>query len=153
MTCRHHVTKVGISARSPAPKDALNADRSAKLAGHRHDELRATLLACAAGPPVQPRAFITQAVRPLWRGNTVLAEHADGGTLRIDPGHRGIDRRVRTPLLDLRWRNSRWPRRTTTSPSPAPPGRGDQLPELPGSRGPRRDVAVHAGRSPAVCGR
>ena len=48
------------------------------------DELRATLLALLGSPHLCSRAFITQQYDRYVRGNTVLAEHADSGMLRID---------------------------------------------------------------------
>ncbi|HZQ34141.1 MAG TPA: AIR synthase related protein, partial [Mycobacterium sp.] len=48
------------------------------------DELRATLLALLGSPQLCSRAFITEQYDRYVRGNTVLAEHADGGVLRID---------------------------------------------------------------------
>jgi phosphoribosylformylglycinamidine synthase subunit PurL len=69
----------------PESQDALNADTSAKLARPASgEELRATLLALLGSPHLCSRAFITEQYDRYVRGNTVLAEHADGGVLRID---------------------------------------------------------------------
>ncbi|MFZ4373141.1 MAG: phosphoribosylformylglycinamidine synthase subunit PurL [Mycobacterium sp.] len=69
----------------PGTQDALIADTSAKLSRPKTpDELRATLLALLGSPHLCSRAFITQQYDRYVRGNTVLAEHADGGVLRID---------------------------------------------------------------------
>ena len=69
----------------PDTKDALNADTSAALPRPQTgDELRATLLALLGSPHLCSRAFITGQYDRYVRGNTVLAEHADGGVLRID---------------------------------------------------------------------
>ncbi len=69
----------------PASQDALNADRSTSLARPATgDELRATLLALLGSPHLCSRAFITEQYDRYVRGNTVLAEHADGGVLRVD---------------------------------------------------------------------
>ncbi|BBZ47323.1 phosphoribosylformylglycinamidine synthase subunit PurL [Mycobacterium parmense] len=69
----------------PESQDALNADRSTKLARPASgDELRATLLALLGSPHLCSRAFITEQYDRYVRGNTVLAEHADGGVLRVD---------------------------------------------------------------------
>jgi phosphoribosylformylglycinamidine synthase len=69
----------------PDSQDALIADTSAKLARPKTGtELRATLLALLGSPHLCSRAFITQQYDRYVRGNTVLAEHADGGVLRID---------------------------------------------------------------------
>lgn len=69
----------------PDSQDALNADRSDKLTRPvTGDELLATLLALLGSPHLCSRAFITEQYDRYVRGNTVLAEHADGGMLRID---------------------------------------------------------------------
>jgi len=69
----------------PDTQDALIADTSAKLLRPQTaDELRATLLALLGSPHLCSRAFITEQYDRYVRGNTVLAEHADGGVLRID---------------------------------------------------------------------
>ena len=69
----------------PESQDALNADTTAKLPRPKTgDELRATLLALLGSPHLCSRAFITEQYDRYVRGNTVLAEHADGGVLRID---------------------------------------------------------------------
>ena len=76
----------------PDAQDALNADTSAKLPRPRSgDELRATVLALLGSPHLCSRKFITEQYDRYVRGNTVLAENADGGVLRIDEQtHRGI---------------------------------------------------------------
>ena len=69
----------------PASQDHLNADTSAHLPRPRTgEELRATLLELLGSPHLCSRAFITEQYDRYVRGNTVLAEHADGGVLRID---------------------------------------------------------------------
>ena len=69
----------------PDSQDALNADTTAALPRPQTaDELRATLLALLGSPHLCSRAFITEQYDRYVRGNTVLAEHADGGVLRID---------------------------------------------------------------------
>ena len=69
----------------PDSQDALIADASAGLKRPASgDELRATLLALLGSPHLCSRAFITEQYDRYVRGNTVLAEHADGGVLRID---------------------------------------------------------------------
>ena len=69
----------------PDWQDELNADTSATLARPATgEELRATLLALVGSPHLCSRAFITEQYDRYVRGNTVLAEHADGGVLRID---------------------------------------------------------------------
>ncbi|MGI9126475.1 MAG: phosphoribosylformylglycinamidine synthase subunit PurL [Mycobacterium sp.] len=69
----------------PQTQDALNADTSATLPRPGTGaELRATLLAMLGSPHLCSRAFITEQYDRYVRGNTVLAEHADGGVLRID---------------------------------------------------------------------
>ncbi|HZE15489.1 MAG TPA: AIR synthase-related protein, partial [Mycobacterium sp.] len=90
----------------PESQDALNADHSNKLARPTTgDELRATLLALVGSPYLCSRRFITEQYDRYVRGNTVLAEHADGGMLRIDEfTGRGIavstDASGRCTLLD-----------------------------------------------------
>ena len=137
----------------PESQDALNADRSAGLPRPTTgDELRATLLALLGSPHLCSRAFITEQYDRYVRGNTVLAEHADGGVLRVDEATgRGIalvDRRVgplhaagslrRCPTRAGRGVPQRRRHRRH-------PGRGDQLPQLRLAGGPRGDVAVRAG--------
>ncbi len=69
----------------PDTQDALNADSSKTLPRPvTGDELRATLLALLDSPHLCSRALITEQYDRYVRGNTVLAEHADGGVLRID---------------------------------------------------------------------
>lgn len=69
----------------PADQDVLNADTSASLPRpSTGDELKATLLALLSSPHLCSRAFITEQYDRYVRGNTVLAEYADGGMLRID---------------------------------------------------------------------
>ncbi|MGH3563862.1 MAG: AIR synthase related protein, partial [Mycobacterium sp.] len=69
----------------PETQDTLNADRSITLPRPvTGDELRATLLALLGSPHLCSRAFVTEQYDRYVRGNTVLAEHADGGMLRID---------------------------------------------------------------------
>jgi phosphoribosylformylglycinamidine synthase subunit PurL len=69
----------------PDSQDALNADTSAKLSRPTTgEELRATLLALLGSPHLCSRAFITEQYDRYVRGNTVLAQDADGGVLRVD---------------------------------------------------------------------
>ena len=69
----------------PDTQDALIADSSKTVPRpETGDELRATLLALLGSPHLCSRAFITEQYDRYVRGNTVLAEHADGGVLRID---------------------------------------------------------------------
>ncbi len=69
----------------PETQDRLNADRSNRLPRPvTGDELRATLLALLGSPHLCGRAFITEQYDRYVRGNTVLAEHADCGMLRVD---------------------------------------------------------------------
>jgi phosphoribosylformylglycinamidine synthase subunit PurL len=90
----------------PESQDALNADSSKTLPRPATgDELRATLLALLGSPHLCSRAFITEQYDRYVRGNTVLAEHADGGVLRVDEStRRGIalstDASGRYTLLD-----------------------------------------------------
>jgi phosphoribosylformylglycinamidine synthase len=90
----------------PEWQDQLNADSSGRLPRPvSGDELRATLLALLGSPHLCSRAFITEQYDRYVRGNTVLAEHADGGMLRVDEATgRGIavstDASGRYTLLD-----------------------------------------------------
>ena len=69
----------------PDSQDELNADHSRNLPRPATgDELRATLLALVGSPHLCSRAFITEQYDRYVRGNTVLAEYADSGMLRID---------------------------------------------------------------------
>jgi phosphoribosylformylglycinamidine synthase subunit PurL len=69
----------------PEHQDALNADTTARLPRPRTgEELKATLLALLGSPHLCSRAFITEQYDRYVRGNTVLAEDADGGVLRVD---------------------------------------------------------------------
>ena len=69
----------------PAEQDALQADTTAGLARpSTGDELRRTLLDMVASPALCSRKFITEQYDRYVRGNTILAENADGGVLRID---------------------------------------------------------------------
>ena len=147
----------------PESQDALNADTSAKLPRpSTGDELRATLLALLGSPHLCSRAFITEQYDRYVRGNTVLAEDADGGVLRVDeadrPRHRGVHRRV-GPL-----HRTRPVHRCATRAGRGVPqrrrhrrhaGRRHQLPQLRLARGSRRHVAVQPGRPRArrrLCG-
>jgi phosphoribosylformylglycinamidine synthase len=69
----------------PDSQDELNSDRSHHLPRPATgEELRATLLALLGSPHLCSRAFITEQYDRYVRGNTVLAEYADSGMLRID---------------------------------------------------------------------
>ncbi|WP_081585977.1 phosphoribosylformylglycinamidine synthase subunit PurL [Tsukamurella sp. 1534] len=76
----------------PAFMDELIANTTAGLRRPASDdELRATALAMLASPALCSRKFITEQYDRYVRGNTVLAENADGGVLRIDEStQRGI---------------------------------------------------------------
>jgi phosphoribosylformylglycinamidine synthase subunit PurL len=69
----------------PDSQEALNADHSGNLPRPATGaELHATLLALLGSPHLCSRAFITEQYDRYVRGNTVLAEYADSGMLRID---------------------------------------------------------------------
>ncbi|WP_280386609.1 phosphoribosylformylglycinamidine synthase subunit PurL [Nocardia wallacei] len=71
--------------RRPADQDALIADVPDTLARPKTgDELRATLLTLLASPQLCSRRWIVEQYDRYVRGNTVLAEHADAGVVRID---------------------------------------------------------------------
>ncbi|MGL4307006.1 MAG: phosphoribosylformylglycinamidine synthase subunit PurL [Mycobacteriaceae bacterium] len=69
----------------PASQDALVANTPDSLPRPRSaEELRETLLAMIASPQLCSRRFITEQYDRYVRGNTVLAENADSGVIRID---------------------------------------------------------------------
>ncbi|MGW6424387.1 phosphoribosylformylglycinamidine synthase subunit PurL [Nocardia sp. NPDC055053] len=69
----------------PEDQDALIADTTATLTRPKTaDELRETLLTMIASPQLCSRKWITEQYDRYVRGNTVLAEHADAGVVRID---------------------------------------------------------------------
>ncbi|MFI8568192.1 phosphoribosylformylglycinamidine synthase subunit PurL [Rhodococcus sp. NPDC078407] len=69
----------------PATQDDLVANTTASLKRpETGDELRATLLKMIASPQLCSRRFITEQYDRYVRGNTVLAENADAGVIRID---------------------------------------------------------------------
>lgn len=69
----------------PETQDALIADSAAGLARPATaGELRQTLLDMIGSPHLCSRAFITEQYDRYVRGNTVLAEHADSGVIRVD---------------------------------------------------------------------
>ncbi|MGQ4600207.1 phosphoribosylformylglycinamidine synthase subunit PurL [Nocardia sp. R6R-6] len=69
----------------PAEQDALIAATPDRLTRPKTaDELRATLLQMISSPQLCSRKWITEQYDRYVRGNTVLAEHADAGVIRID---------------------------------------------------------------------
>ncbi|MBO0855822.1 MAG: phosphoribosylformylglycinamidine synthase subunit PurL, partial [Nocardia sp.] len=69
----------------PADQDALIADTTANLPRPKTGaELRATLLTLLSSPQLCSRKWIVEQYDRYVRGNTVLAEHADSGVIRID---------------------------------------------------------------------
>ncbi|MFT9526758.1 phosphoribosylformylglycinamidine synthase subunit PurL [Mycobacteroides abscessus] len=69
----------------PDTQDALIADTAGGLARPASAaELRRTLLDMIGSPHLCSRAFITEQYDRYVRGNTVLAEHADSGVIRVD---------------------------------------------------------------------
>ncbi|MDR7170679.1 phosphoribosylformylglycinamidine synthase [Nocardia kruczakiae] len=69
----------------PEEQDALVADTTAGLARPKSgDDLRATLLKLISSPQLCSRKWIVEQYDRYVRGNTVLAEHADAGVIRID---------------------------------------------------------------------
>ncbi|MEU2257448.1 phosphoribosylformylglycinamidine synthase subunit PurL [Nocardia xishanensis] len=69
----------------PDYQDALIADTPDQLSRPKTaDELRATLLQMISSPQLCSRKWITEQYDRYVRGNTVLAEHADAGVIRID---------------------------------------------------------------------
>ncbi|WP_280264036.1 phosphoribosylformylglycinamidine synthase subunit PurL [Nocardia abscessus] len=69
----------------PDEQDALIADIPDRLARPKTaDELRATLLQMISSPQLCSRKWITEQYDRYVRGNTVLADQADAGVIRID---------------------------------------------------------------------
>ncbi|OAK54546.1 phosphoribosylformylglycinamidine synthase subunit PurL [Rhodococcoides kyotonense] len=69
----------------PDTQDALVANSTASLTRPQTpDELKATLLKMIGSPQLCSRKFITEQYDRYVRGNTVLAENADAGVIRID---------------------------------------------------------------------
>ncbi len=69
----------------PSDQDALQADTSAGLERpSTGEDLRDTLMTMISSPALCSRKFITEQYDRYVRGNTILAEEADGGVLRID---------------------------------------------------------------------
>ncbi|PSR69014.1 phosphoribosylformylglycinamidine synthase subunit PurL [Nocardia sp. MDA0666] len=69
----------------PEEQDALVADTTAGLVRPKSgDDLRATLLKLISSPQLCSRKWIVEQYDRYVRGNTVLAEHADAGVIRID---------------------------------------------------------------------
>ncbi|MGW5524354.1 phosphoribosylformylglycinamidine synthase subunit PurL [Gordonia sp. NPDC003950] len=69
----------------PDWQDDVTASSTSSLARpSTDDELRATLLQMLASPALCSRKFITEQYDRYVRGNTVLAENADSGVIRID---------------------------------------------------------------------
>ncbi|MFE3442302.1 phosphoribosylformylglycinamidine synthase subunit PurL [Nocardia sp. NPDC059180] len=69
----------------PDSQDALIADTPDTLTRPKTaDELRATLLQMVSSPQLCSRKWITEQYDRYVRGNTVLADHADAGVIRID---------------------------------------------------------------------
>ncbi|WP_062994430.1 phosphoribosylformylglycinamidine synthase subunit PurL [Nocardia mikamii] len=69
----------------PEEQDALVADTTAGLDRPKSgDDLRATLLKLISSPQLCSRKWIVEQYDRYVRGNTVLAEHADAGVIRID---------------------------------------------------------------------
>ncbi len=139
----------------PDTQDALIADTTANLKRpETADELKATLLKMISSPALCSRKWITEQYDRYVRGNTVLAENADGGVVRIDEETgRGIalatDASGRYTMLDpTPLRSSRWPRRTANVAVTGgdPEGRF-QLPQLRFAGGSGCHVAVPAGRA------
>jgi phosphoribosylformylglycinamidine synthase len=76
----------------PSTQDILNARSTATLPRPSTvDELRTTILRMAASPNLCSRAWVTDQYDRYVRGNTVLAQPADAGVVRVDEStHRGV---------------------------------------------------------------
>ena len=69
----------------PASLDALQADGPARLPRPSTvDDIRQTILTLAASPNLCSRAWVTDQYDRYVRGNTVLAQPADAGVVRVD---------------------------------------------------------------------
>lgn len=69
----------------PESQDGLVADTTAGLKRPQTpEELKATLLKMIGSPQLCSRKWITEQYDRYVRGNTVLAEHADAGVIRVD---------------------------------------------------------------------
>jgi phosphoribosylformylglycinamidine synthase subunit PurL len=84
-TVAHHGPVYERPVERPAEQDLVAADNANTLARpSTPDELRETVLKMAASPNLASRAWVTDQYDRYVRGNTVLAQPADGGVLRID---------------------------------------------------------------------
>ncbi|WP_442811418.1 phosphoribosylformylglycinamidine synthase subunit PurL [Streptosporangium sp. NBC_01756] len=77
----------------PAGQAALNADDPSRLA--RPDDLRATLLELLGSPNLASKEWVTSQYDRYVRGNTVLAQPADAGVLRISEVMPGAEETTR----------------------------------------------------------
>ncbi|MFI6509357.1 phosphoribosylformylglycinamidine synthase subunit PurL [Streptosporangium sp. NPDC050855] len=77
----------------PAGQAALNGDDPARLP--RPDDLRATLLQLLGSPNLASKEWVTSQYDRYVRGNTVLAQPADAGVLRIDEVMPGAEETTR----------------------------------------------------------
>ncbi len=69
----------------PAWQDDLQADDAGSLPRPQHgDELRATVLRMVASPNLCDKSWVTDQYDRYVRGNTVLAQPADSGMIRVD---------------------------------------------------------------------
>ena len=93
--------------RRPAGQDSLQANTSASLPRPSRSELGALIPTMAASPNLCSRAWVTDQYDRYVRGNTVLAQPADAGIVRVDDAsgsHRGVamstDCNARYAMLD-----------------------------------------------------
>ncbi|MBY4209779.1 phosphoribosylformylglycinamidine synthase subunit PurL [Rhodococcus fascians] len=84
-TVAHEGPVYNRAVQRPDTQDALIANSTASLKRpETADELKATLLKMIGSPQLCSRRFITEQYDRYVRGNTVLAENADAGVIRID---------------------------------------------------------------------
>ncbi|EWM15113.1 phosphoribosylformylglycinamidine synthase [Kutzneria sp. 744] len=136
----------------PADQDALQANGPESLTRPQSAaDLRALLLRMISSPNLASKRWVTEQYDRYVRGNTVLAQPADSGMVRVDEQTgRGValstDCNGRFCKLD--------PYQGAQGPGRGVPERGldrrdaaggHRLPELRLARGPGRDVAVRAG--------
>ncbi|NNG35562.1 phosphoribosylformylglycinamidine synthase subunit PurL [Nakamurella aerolata] len=75
----------------PDQQDALQANTSASLPRPAHDELMPLLVRMAGSPNLCSRSWVTDQYDRYVRGNTVLAQPADAGVVRVaDDSVRGV---------------------------------------------------------------
>ncbi len=113
----------------PESQDALQANTSASLPRPTLDQLGDLILTMIASPNLCSRGWVTDQYDRYVRGNTVLAQPADAGIIRVAETEGGPNAAWQwpptataatpcsTPTRAVSWR---WPRHTGTSSPPGP---------------------------------